>query len=285
MSLRPLSELPPETGRALLGLCLDIDDTLTTDGKLTAEAYQALWDAREAGLLVVPVTGRPAGWADHFARMWPVDGVVAENGALYLRHHGGHMIRRTVRGDRVAEAAERARLLELAAQVMRQVPGTALASDQAYREFDVAVDFCEDVAPLPREAVDRIVQLFEAGGATARISSIHVNAWFGTYDKLGMVKRLLREEHGHDLDDPAVAARFLYVGDSPNDQPMFAFFPGSVGVANVRAFADRMDALPTYITEGRSGAGFAELVARIRATRGRTGAPPRPRPAARTDRR
>ena len=261
--LKPLTELPPSFCEGLLGLCTDIDDTLTTSGKLTSIAYQALWDARRSGLLVIPVTGRPAGWADHLARMWPVDGVVAENGALYLRHRDGKLIRRTVRGDVGVEAAERSRLLALAHRVLEEVPGSAFASDQPYREFDVAVDFCEDVETLPQEAVDRIVALFQNGGATAKVSSIHVNAWFGTYDKLGMLKRLLLEERGHDLDDPAVAVRFLYVGDSPNDEPMFRFFPQSVGVANVAAFASHMSALPGWITSRPSGEGFAELVGHL----------------------
>ena len=280
--LRPLIELPEALRRDLRGVCLDIDDTLTTDGKLTAPAYQALWDAHDAGLQVVPVTGRPAGWADHFARMWPVDGVVAENGALYLRHEAGRMIRRTVLGDRAAEQATRERLLTLARRVLEEVPGTALASDQPYRAFDVAVDFREDVAPLPPREVDRIVAIFEAGGATAKISSIHVNAWFGDYNKLGMLKRLLREQFQSDLDDPAVARRYLYVGDSPNDQPMFAFFPYAVGVANVRDFADHMTALPTWITEGRGGSGFAELVAAVLAGRGDETPPAPAEPATRT---
>lgn len=258
--LRPLAELPSALCRGLAGLCTDLDDTLTSGGKLTARAYQALWDAHEAGLLVVLVTGRPAGWADHLARMWPVDGVVAENGALYLRHRGGKLVRRTVRGDAAAEEKERARLLSLAGRVLAEIPGTALASDQPYREFDVAVDFCEDVEPLPAEAVQRIAALFQAGGATAKVSSIHVNAWFGAYDKLGMLKRLLLEEHGHDLEDPAVASRFLYVGDSPNDEPLFRFFPFSVGVANLAAHAPRMTQLPRWITARPSGEGFAELV-------------------------
>ncbi|MDY0002634.1 MAG: HAD-IIB family hydrolase [Polyangia bacterium] len=260
---RPLAELPKDLCQGLLGLCTDIDDTLTTRGKLTAEAYRALWAAHDAGLLVIPVTGRPAGWADHLARMWPVDGVVAENGALYLRHRDGRLVRRTVRGDRAMEETERERLLGLAQKVLAEVPGAALSSDQPYREFDVAVDFCEDVSPLPGGEVDRILAIFRAGGAMAKVSSIHVNAWFGSYDKLGMLERLLREEHGHDLEDPAVAARFLFVGDSPNDEPMFRFFPFSVGVANLAAMAPRMTHLPSFITAKPSGEGFAELVEHI----------------------
>lgn len=261
--LRPLAELPCSLCRRLLGLCTDIDDTLTTDGKLTAPAYQALWAAKEAGLVVVPVTGRPAGWADHLARMWPVDGVVAENGGLYMRYRDGRMIVRTVRDDEARGDGGRERILELARLIIAQVPGAAFASDQSYRLMDVAVDFREDVDPLPPEAVDRIVALFQTGGATAKVSSIHVNAWFGAHDKLTMLKRLLAEEHGQDLDDPRVAERFLYVGDSPNDEPMFRFFPNSVGVANLAAFAPRMACLPAWITASRAGHGFAELVGHL----------------------
>ena len=67
--------------------CLaDIDDTISTSGRVTAEAYAAMERLRRAGLLVIPITGRPAGWCDHIARMWPVDAVVGENGALYMIH-------------------------------------------------------------------------------------------------------------------------------------------------------------------------------------------------------
>ena len=126
------------------------------------------------------------------------------------------------------------------------------------KEFRViAIDFCEDVPRLPGDAVERIVALMEVEGMTARISSIHVNGWFGAYDKLTMTRSLLAEAFGIDLD--AERERFVFVGDSPNDAPMFAFFPHAVGVANVRDFAERIAALPAWVTRQASGAGFAEL--------------------------
>ena len=137
------------------------------------------------------------------------------------------------------------------------MPGTALASDQRYREADLAIDFREDVAELPRAAVDRIVSMMESEGMTAKVSSIHVNGWFGRYDKLTMTRRLFAEVFGADLD--ADRSQFVFVGDSPNDAPLFAHFPNAVGVANVRAFADRIPTLPAYVTEREGGAGFAEL--------------------------
>ena len=257
--MRPLSAMPPAEAKAMRGVLADIDDTLSTAGRITAEAYAAMERAHAGGLLMIPVTGRPAGWCDHIARMWPVDAVVGENGALYMIRDptSGHLRRRFAKSD--AERAEdRRRLSEIGAMILREVPGSALASDQAYRETDLAIDFCEDVPPLPDAAIDRIIALMKGAGLTAKMSSIHVNGWFGSYDKLAMTRTLLAAEFGIDLD--AERTRFVFVGDSPNDAPMFAFFPSAVGVANVRRFAGRLNAFPAYVTERESGAGFAELV-------------------------
>ena len=256
---RPLSEMPPAARAAIRGVLTDIDDTLTTHGQLTPAAYTALARLKAAGRLVVPITGRPAGWCDHIARMWPVDGVVGENGALWMRFDAAR--RRLVRAYAASEderRANRERLGIVAARVLREVPGCALASDQPYREADIAIDFCEDVPALPRAEVDRIVAIMEAEGLTAKVSSIHVNGWFGRYDKLDMTKRLFAEAFGIDLD--AERDRFVFAGDSPNDAPMFAYFPNAVGVANVRGFLDRIATPPAWITQGEAGEGFVELV-------------------------
>ena len=257
-TMAPLASLPPETRAGIRGVLTDIDDTISTHGRITAEAYGAMERLRAAGKLVVPITGRPAGWCDHIARMWPVDAVVGENGALYMRYDaaGRRLVKRFVADD-ATRRANRDRLAAIGARILAAVPGTALASDQLYREADLAIDFCEDVAPLPRAAIDRIVSLMEAEGMTAKVSSIHVNGWFGAYDKLAMTKTLFAEAFAIDLDRER--ERFVFAGDSPNDAPMFAYFPHSVGVANVRAFADRIATLPTYVTEREAGAGFAEL--------------------------
>ena len=239
------------------GVFCDIDDTLTTGGRLTAEAYAAMERLRAAGKLVVPVTGRPAGWCDPIARLWPVDAVVGENGAFYFCYDAGarKLIRRFLE-DEATRAANRARLEAVRDRILREVPGSALASDQPYRETDLAVDFCEDVPRLPAAAVERIVSIMEASGMTAKRSSIHVNGWFGHYDRLGMTRTLMQERFGVDLE--RARADYAFVGDSPNDAPMFAFFPHSVGVANVRDFLERMPVRPTFVTTARCGAGFAE---------------------------
>ena len=265
--MKPLTELGAGPRSAVRGVFLDIDDTLTTDGRLTAAAYAALERLTQAGLLVVPITGRPAGWCDHIARMWPVVGVVGENGAFYFRYDPTRktMCKRFVASDAERHDARR-RLEALEQTILEQVPGAAVASDQRYREADLAIDFCEDVPRLADADVRRIVELFERAGATAKVSSIHVNGWFGRYDKLGMTKTLMRECFDVDLD--AERERFVFVGDSPNDAPMFAYFPHSVGVANVRDFAGMLDAEPAYVCVERGGSGFVELADLLLSDRG-----------------
>jgi len=254
----PISKFPLDVRRAVRGVFCDIDDTLTTGGRLTAGAYAAMERLQRAGLLVVPITGRPAGWCDHIARMWPVAAVVGENGAFYFRYdQAARMMLRRYVHDSTTRAAQRRQLQQIGANIVAKVPGAAIAADQAYRETDLAIDYCEDVAPLARAAVDRIVALMQAHGLTAKVSSIHVNGWFGAYDKLAMTKRLMREEFGAELD--RAREHYVFVGDSPNDAPMFAFFPYAVGVANIREFAGRLAHEPKYVTIAASGTGFCEV--------------------------
>ena len=239
---------------------VDIDDTLTTGGKLTAQAYGAMERLKRAGKLVVPVTGRPAGWCDHIARMWPVDAVVGENGAFYFWHRGGRLLRRYQDADGPL-GENRARLEAIGRKIVAEFPGCALASDQAYREADLAVDYCEDVPALPVETAERIAAQMRAAGLTAKISSIHVNGWFGSYDKLATSKQLFAEVFG--CDALTLQREFAFVGDSPNDAPMFAFFEHSVGVANISRFLGTIAAEPKFVTVAAAGAGFAELAAHL----------------------
>jgi HAD superfamily hydrolase (TIGR01484 family) len=254
--VKPIHELPLAVRQEIQAVFTDIDDTITTDGRVPAVAFSALWRAYDAGLAVVLVTGRPAGWCDHFARMWPVAAVVGENGALCFASRAGRIER--LYAERQEQAAERLRAIEH--EVRERVPRARVASDQAYREYDLAIDFCEEVdPPLDDEQVDEIVAIYERHGATVKVSSIHVNGWFGDFDKLTMCRRASEAFLGAPLDP----SRAVYVGDSPNDVPMFAAFPHGCGVANVRRMAARMETLPAYITEQEGGAGFAEVIATI----------------------
>lgn len=264
----PLAAFPSGARRLIAGVLTDIDDTLTTEGRLTAAAFSAMERLHAAGLMVIPVTGRPAGWCDHIARMWPVDAVVGENGAFWMRYDTQ---RRRLRSVHVADPEQqlerRSRLARLAKDIMAAVPGCGLASDQPYRAADLAIDYCEDVTPLPRTAVDEIVRRMQAAGLNVKVSSIHVNGWFGDYDKLSTSRRLLAEEFGQDIDGDRDRARWVFAGDSPNDAPMFAHFPNSVGVANVAQYADRITAMPAWVTPSHCGAGFVELVDALLAAR------------------
>jgi HAD superfamily hydrolase (TIGR01484 family) len=256
--MRPLAQFTLEARRAIRVVLTDIDDTLTLQGRLPAVAFSALERLRDAGLLVIPVTGRPAGWCDHIARMWPVDAVVGENGAFWFRYdaQARRLVKRYVvsAGERTRRAQ---RLGAIAQRILAEVPGCAIASDQPYREADLAIDFREDVPPLALERVQAIVALMQAEGLTAKASSIHVNGWFGGYDKLSTTRLMLREEFAIDVDRSR--EQFVFAGDSPNDQPMFAFFPNAVGVANVREMEAMMTTLPAWITPSPGALGFAEL--------------------------
>ena len=260
--MRPITEMPLATAAGITVVMADIDDTLTTRGRLPARAYQALEDLHAAGLAVVPVTGRPAGWCDMIARFWPVDGVIGENGAMYFAYDAAaRRMRRVYAVDAGGRAANAAGLAQLRTRVLAEVPDSAVAADQAYRETDLAIDFCEDVPALPRTAIDRIKAIFEEEGAVAKISSIHVNGWFGDYDKLTMAQRFGTEVL--EIDLKARCDCVLYVGDSPNDAPMFAHFPNACGVANVREFEGRIETEPAWIADACGGEGFAEIATHI----------------------
>lgn len=265
--MRAVAEFPREARRQVRAVLTDIDDTLTEEGRLPPIAYSAMARLKAAGLAVVPVTGRPAGWCDLIARQWPVDGVVGENGAFYFRYDDARrvMIRRYAKSTEERQQDQR-KLDAIREAVLAEVPGAAVAADQSYREADLAIDFCEDVPPLAQESVARIVSIFERFGATAKVSSIHVNGWFGTYDKLTTSCRFLREEL--DLDADAAAETIVFVGDSPNDAPMFGFFPNAVGVANVLRFKDALSAAPRWVTSQPSARGFAELADLLLEVRG-----------------
>ena len=254
--MRPIDELPAEKLRAIRVMLSDIDDTMTDDGVFPSASLAAMEALSAAGIIVVPVTGRPAGWCDHIARMWPVDAVVGENGAFYFTYdRKARRMNKVFTKDEDQRRADRKRLDELREEILREVPGAGIASDQDYRVADLAIDFREDVPPLPDSEIARIVSLFEAAGASAKVSSIHVNGWFGSYDKLSMAERCLHEVFGIDLHGENETLTFI--GDSPNDCPMFSVFTNSVGVANVRDFD--LPAPPAWVTRGRSSAGFCEL--------------------------
>jgi HAD superfamily hydrolase (TIGR01484 family) len=263
--IRAVADLPVEICRNLQVLFCDLDDTLTEGGLLPVESYDRLWRLNRCGVGVVPVTGRPAGWCDHLARMWPVAGVVGENGAFYFRYDRRR--KRMIRSHTLTEEQRREgrrRLENVRRRALQEVPGAAVAADQPYRIADLAIDFCEDVEPLSRADVRRICAIAEEEGAAYRVSSIHVNCWYGDFSKITCVKRFT----GEQLDRRFASLPALFIGDSPNDEPLFQEFETSIGVANLRDFMDDMRFLPGYMTRREAARGFVEAMDVITGKRG-----------------
>ena len=263
---RPFTEATDVELRGIRAVCFDVDDTFSSEGRITDEAFSALWALRRAGFVLVPVTGRPAGWCDHFARFWPVDAVVGENGAFTFFMQDGVRRRCDTPMGMAREEAEQ-RLAALRAQILARFPHAIWSSDQHYREYDLAIDVNEDVPPWPREDVDELLNLCQRSGALARLSSVHVNTWFGRYDKVGGFLHWLGEG-APGAPEVVPEDQWLYLGDSPNDEPMFGHFACSVGVANVVPFRDRMVTGPRWVASHDAGAGFAEVARRLVALRG-----------------
>jgi len=253
--MRPLADWQP--GK-IIGVFTDIDDTLTTEGAITPDALQALADLQAAGLHVIPITGRPVGWSEPFAQSWPVDAIVAENGAVALVHEDGQPLRKLYQQDATTRAGNFARMQQVLARIEREVAGARRAQDSAGRETDIAIDHSE-FTHLPPANIDAVVRIMQSQGMTATVSSIHINGWYGEHDKLIGARWIVRELFGHDLD--AELEHWVYVGDSTNDQVMFRHFTHSIGVANIQRFANQLIHPPRHITTGERGAGFAELAA------------------------
>ncbi len=255
----PFAQFPDAEKKHIAFVLTDIDDTLTFRGRLPSSALVALERLKQKKIRVIPITGRPAGWCDHMARMWPVDGIVGENGAFYFRYDPKtrRMHRRFARSE-AERGADRSKLKLIEETILREVHGSRVSADQAYRVADLAIDFCEDVPRLSDDKIDQIVRIFNTAGARAKISSIHVNGWFGDYDKRTMTGIFFEEIFHVNLEKQK--RRVLFSGDSPNDAPLFAFFPHSVGMANIVHFKDRLDTPPAWITSKEGGHGFAEMV-------------------------
>jgi hypothetical protein len=257
----PLGAWPAADRARIVGVLTDIDDTLTTEGAATPDALAALAALADAGLHVIPITGRPVGWSEPFATVWPVDAIVAENGAVALTHASSDApLRKLYVQGEAQRTANFARMQQVAARIVREVPGATISRDSGGRETDIAIDHSE-FAHLPQERIDAVVALMRAEGMNATVSSIHVNGWYGDHNKLSGARWVVRELLGRDLDEEL--QRWVYVGDSTNDVLMFQHFPHSVGVANIRRFEAQLAFKPRYVTEGERGAGFAEVARAI----------------------
>ena len=257
----PLDQWQPTM--PIVGLLTDIDDTLTTDGAVPAPVVQAIAALKAKGLAVIPITGRPVGWSVPFAQEWPVDALVAENGAVALRRNASGGLDKLYQQDAATRIANFAKMQAVLAQIEANVPGAQRATDSAGRECDIAVDHSE-FTHLPQAQIDQCVQIMRDAGMNATISSIHINGWFGDHNKLEGARWIVRTLFGRDLD--AELGQWCYIGDSTNDQLMFQHFENSFGVANIARFVPQLAHLPRYVTLGERGAGFIQLAERILAS-------------------
>ena len=254
--MKHISSLPSRSCKRINAIFSDLDDTLTLAGKIPPQAYRSLWKLTKKGITIVIVTGRPSGWADALLRLMPVNFVIAENGAVTIAFDkAAGTIKRTYALPVGKRSRNRKILDRISRKILAKIPGLRLAADQVFRETDIAFDICEDVDRLDSRTIETLTSLIEAEGLTYKISSIHLNAWIGAYDKKAACRRLLRSM-GRESTETIVP---LFIGDSPNDEPLFRSFELSVGVANVRGFARTMKHLPVYVTEGKGGLGFTEM--------------------------
>ena len=278
--MKPLADWPVEQRRNIIGVFTDIDDTLTTHGSITPDALQALADLKAAGLHVIPITGRPVGWAEPLAARLPVDAIVVENGAVALQMaesevfsadfakntpqsgiQPAYLLPRVLSKLYQQDAATRAdnlsRMAHIAQQVLAQVPGAVLSRDHAGRETDLAFDYHE-FEDLPPATVQAILAVLKQAGMHTTVSSIHIHGCFDQFDKWRGAQWIVRELFKRDLTSEL--DKWVFVGDSGNDQAMFQHCTHSVGVANICRFESQLTHLPRYITPYERGAGFAEVV-------------------------
>ena len=259
--MKPLSSWPQTAREKIVGVFTDIDDTLTTEGAITSDALQALSDLKAAGLMVIPITGRPVGWSLPFASTWPVNALVAENGAVALWHDASkNQIDKIYQQDSATRSHNFEQMQRIAQKVLKEIPGTVMAQDSAGRETDIAFDHSE-FHQLRTSQIQQVVQLLQQEGLTATVSSIHINAWFGSHNKWQGAQWILKQLTGRDLKQEL--DQWVYVGDSTNDQIMFEHFTHSVGVANILRFEKELQHLPEYIATQERGAGFSEVVASL----------------------
>jgi HAD superfamily hydrolase (TIGR01484 family) len=255
--MKLLSSWPIKERQTIIGVFTDIDDTLTTEGAITPDALQALQNLKAAGLMVIPITGRPVGWSIPFASTWPVDAMVAENGAVALVHNPTtKQVNKIYQQDLATRTHNFDQMQRIAQRVLKEIPGTALAQDSSGRETDIAFDHSE-FHKLSQDQIQQVLQLLKQEGMTATVSSIHINAWFGDHNKWHGAQWILKELTGRDLKQEL--DQWVYVGDSTNDQVMFEHFTHSLGVANIRRFEHELKHLPKYIASKERGAGFTEV--------------------------
>lgn len=257
--MRPLLELDAATLAGVKFVLTDMDDTLTYEGSLSSRTYNALERLTGVGIRVVIVTAACAGWCDQMARMWPIDGVIGENGGFFFRRVDQSLWRLFWHG-----AEERAqiarRLARTGDEIAERIAEAKLSDDQPFRLTSLAFS-----KPSKSQECDKICAAMQNAQLDMTINNLWVLGWLGGYDKLSMARRVLAEAYGVDV--AANRHSIAYVGDSMNDAPMFAFFQHTFGVSTVARYLSRLPLPPSWITEGPGGDGFVEVADVVLASR------------------
>ncbi len=259
--MNPLKNCPAAELRGIRGLLTDIDDTLTTNGRLTAEVLSALESLGQAGLRLIAVTGRPTYWAQPLLRLCDFDAVIAENGASAFWLDDKGMQQAWFYADASTRILHRHALESLALRLRDRFPAIPVADDAPQRVGDLTFDIGEQVEPLAQHLVDEAAAFVRKEGFFATSSSIHLHASVAEFSKQATTQRILADVFG--VADADARRDYVFIGDSGNDATMFAHYPLSIGVANVARHVSRLSRPPAYIAEQAYGAGFVEAAQAI----------------------
>jgi HAD superfamily hydrolase (TIGR01484 family) len=228
-------------------IATDMDGTLTIGEKFTPELFEALQQLQQAGIKVIVVTGRSAGWVSAVNHYFPVFGAICENGGLFYH---GEMAEYLVDLPEIPE--HRQQLATMFQRLQAQFPQLCPSSDNAFR----LTDWTFDITGLGLTDLQTMAQLCAQSG------------WGFTYSTVQCHIKPLAQEKAHGLTQvlqthfpQILRQQVVTVGDSPNDVSLFnpGIFPNSVGVANVLRYTDQLAHLPCFVTKLPEGRGFCEL--------------------------
>ena len=245
MPLFPLNNIDLSDIRLIAS---DVDGTLTQNGKFSYDFISTLLDLQSAGIKVLLVTGRSAGWVNALVNYLPIEGAIAENGGIFLKPNGTQDLLSSV-----PNLSRHRILLENTFHHIKQLfPNLHPSADNQFR----ITDWTFDVNDLSTDDIQAISSQCQQMGWSFTYSNVQCHFKPVHQDKANGLSWVL-SNHFPELNSQQV----LTVGDSPNDEAMFnaALFPISVGVANIRHYQDKMLHLPKYVTQASEFAGFSEF--------------------------
>ncbi|MDV7105567.1 HAD-IIB family hydrolase [Vibrio sp. TH_r3] len=239
----------------------DVDDTLTLNGELPVSTLVALYRLRAANILVIPVTGACAGWCDQIARLWPVSAVIGENGAFCIEKSKNGLKYIDTQSEQQRQQNYQ-HLKRVANKVLSQNSSLGVAQDNAYRRYDLAIDYNQQCKGTTEYQLKLALDLIHSEGIRATASSIHINIWKGEHDKKHGALLWLDRHYPHWTLD-RIKQKCAYIGDSLNDDAMFGFFNNTIAVANIAPYLEKLQNRPNKVLSLPGGEGFAEWVDEI----------------------